>query len=116
MTTIADASDAPLWGWHAWVAFLTLDGLAALLTPRLTSVLHGVRRWHQREPVSLDALDGVDVPERCSVARPHRMLPTEYGWRCANDCGERWYIDPADQLAVADLALWEIENDWEVEA
>lgn len=47
----------------------------------------------------------------CSDTRPHVMLPTSYGWRCANDCGESWYVEESDELATADLALWELELD-----
>lgn len=49
---------------------------------------------------------------RCSAIRPHRMLPTAYGWRCANDCGERWEVEESDDLAAADLALWELDMGW----
>lgn len=50
-------------------------------------------------------------PSGCNERNPHVMLPTNFGWRCANDCGESWWVDAGDDLATADLALWELELD-----
>ncbi len=69
-----------------WTAFLTLAALAALLTPRLILALHGVRRWYQCEPISLDAADGVVV--LCYRGHHFQLDATRSTWVCAS-CGER---------------------------
>lgn len=62
--------------------------------------------------LSHDHIADAPMPTGCNATNPHVMLPTSYGWRCANDCGESWYVDPQDALAIADLALWERESGW----
>jgi hypothetical protein len=106
MTAIADASGdaSALWPWHVWA-------LIAILTAAIYAVW---RILDSKQPFPTPKAE--PEPTGCNATNPHRMLPTATGWRCANQCGEAWYIDPTDALATADLALWEIENDWQVEA
>src|SRR5690349_16319934 len=95
--------------------FASLFVLAAIIFVAATLTIRAIRHAPTLEPEP-STWDNLDNPNTCNEHRPHTMLPTSYGWRCANNCGESWYVDPDDALAAADLAMWEIENDWQVEA
>jgi hypothetical protein len=103
MNAIADASGdvSTAWSWVGW-SLLALTAVAVLvfLTINLDPAPTTLADEPEPEPFS------------CNAANPHVMLPTPTGWRCANDCGEAWYVDPNDDLATADLALWELESGW----